>query len=231
MRSPYDLAAWSLLCATFTVIAGCGVVSFIPGLAGIANEPTGLAGEVAAKAVEVADLIGGSEGFGGSLMEGYIAHAPMHLGFHGPDELADIEGVIMVRLHNDAQEDTTFHLSYFAGHMGSVEQMMNVDVAAGEQVTVELPCAEILGVGPLDQPGGVGCHFADGETVDNAMAVPGFLGLDYSCGDLYECSLTPDIDDLDGDGDTEELIITTAGLQAHLGSARLFGHGHMMKGL
>jgi hypothetical protein len=207
------------------------VISFIPGPGDVAGEPTGLPGEVAAKAIEVADLIGGSEGFGGSLMEGYIAHAPMHMGFLGLDELADIDGDIMVRLQNDAPEEATFHLSYFAGHMGSVEQMMDVDVEAGGQVTVELPCAEILGVGPLDQPGGVGCHLADGETVDNTMAVPGFLGLDYSCGGLYECSLTPDIDDLDADGDTEELIITTTSLRAHNGADGPRGHSHMMGGM
>lgn len=48
----------------------------------------------------------------------------------------------------------------------------------------------------------------------------------------YACMLTVDSADLGRDGDTQELIVVTDGLQLHLGPSRLGGnmHGEMMGG-
>jgi hypothetical protein len=43
--------------------------------------------------------------------------------------------------------------------------------------------------------------------------------------------LTVDIDDLDGDGDTEELLATTEALYLHIGPGGISGHGHMGGGM
>ncbi len=211
----------SLTTAAMLLIAGCmnGVVA--PG----GGESTGVAG-VAAKALNVAAQVGGADGFGGSLMDGYIDHMPGQMGFLGADDLAPEATNMMVLVRNESVEDGTFRLSYFASHMGLEEQMLVVAVGAGEEVTVEIPCSEIVGMGPLDGPGEPGCHLEDGEAVDNTMVVPGFLGQDFMCDGTYECVLTRDVDDLDGDGNTEELIIVSDAMEFHMMNGGPTGHGH-----
>jgi hypothetical protein len=103
---------------------------------------------------------------------------------------------------------------------------MDVDVEAGETVTVDIPCGEIVGMGRLDVPGSTACVTADGEEIDNMMSLPGFLGLDYDCGDVYEHFFMRDLDDLDGDGNTEEFIVTSEALNAHLTNGGPTGHHH-----
>ncbi|MHC4444993.1 MAG: hypothetical protein ACYTF1_00955 [Planctomycetota bacterium] len=187
----------------------------------------GLATVVAGKAVNIADLVGGTNGFGGMMMDGYMQHAESMMGFHGSGDLADPNGSDMpVTLHNHSDEDCTFHLTYFTSHMGLDEQVMDVMVTAGLQTTVEIPCSEIIGMGPLEMPGEAGCHLASGEAVANTMAVPCFLGMDYTCGATHEFHLKPDTDDLDGDGDTEELIILSDAMQDHMASGGPMGHMH-----
>lgn len=207
-----------------TLAAGCntGLGSLVP--TGGSTDPDVAA--AASKATQVAGTIGGQTGFGGLFMDGYFDHAPAQMGFLNPADLATADGEVVVRLHNDADEDCTFHLAYFAEHEGLDEQTMDVDVPAGADATVRVPCAEILGMGTLDTPGVPGCHLADGLAVPNTMAVPGFLGLDYQCGGTYEYSLTPDVDDLDGDGDTTELIIISDGMRFHMMGGGPFGHRH-----
>lgn len=181
---------------------------------------------VSGKALEVASHVGGEDGFGGDLMDGYADHMPGQMGFDGVDSLAPEATNMIVQFRNESDEDGTFHMSYFSSHMGLDEQMMDVQVSAGEEVGVEIPCAEIVGIGPLEEPGETGCHLADGEVVDNTMAVPGFLGQDFTCGTTYECVLTKDVDDLDGDGDVEELIILSDAMESHLMNGGPAGHMH-----
>ena len=191
---------------------------------GIGSDPTVSA--VAAKANTVAEFVGGQDGYGGTVMTGYADHAPGQMGFRSASDLALDSGTMMMRLHNQSEEDCTFDMSYVASHMGLDEQMMAVEVAAGETATVEIPCAEMIGMGSLEVPGSRACLLADGEEVDNRMAVPGFLGLDFECGDTYEHFLMPDVDDLDGDGDTEELIIVSDAMEFHMMNGGPTGHGH-----
>lgn len=181
---------------------------------------------VASKAVDVASHVGGSDGFGGTLMDGYVDHMPGHMGFDRVGDLASAGENMMVLVRNESNDDGTFHVSYFSSHMGLDEQVMNVAVGAGEGVTIEIPCSEIVGVGSLDSPGEPGCHLDNGEVVDNMMAVPGFLGEDFTCDGIYECTLTPDVDDLDGDGDTEELIIVSDAMALHMMNGGPTGHMH-----
>jgi hypothetical protein len=58
------------------------------------------------------------------------------------------------------------------------------------------------------------------------MAVPGFLGQDFICEGVFECVLTPDVDDLDVDGDTEELIIISGAMEFHMTDGGPGGHMH-----
>ncbi|MFH0980329.1 MAG: hypothetical protein V2A79_02170 [Planctomycetota bacterium] len=213
-----------LLAAVLVGVAGCGMVGGVPGGGTLAD--TGLVSDVAAKATDIAGQVGGADGFGGALMDGYWEHAPAHMGFWGEGNLATSNGVVTVRLSNQSNQDATVHLSYLASYLGLEEQTRDVDVGAGEEVTVELPCPEIIGVGSFDAPGAIGCHLLTGETVDNVMAVPGFLGMDYACGGTYELLLAPDVDDLDGDGDTEELILLSEGMQMHMLDGGPMGHMH-----
>ncbi|HNO78136.1 MAG TPA: hypothetical protein PKN33_08755 [Phycisphaerae bacterium] len=182
--------------------------------------------DVAAKAERVAASVGGVNGFGGMGMAGYRDHAPSQMGFNSSTDLASSNSQMTVRLHNESDEDCQFRLSYFARHEGLAEQMMNVDVNSGGEMTVNIPCAEMVGMGPMETPGEVGCTLESGDTVPNTMAVPGFLGLDFECGGEYEHFLMPDVDDLDGDGDTEELIIQSQGMQFHLQNGGPGGHRH-----
>ncbi len=214
---------------------GCGMGFTFPGIGGEgtdANGPTGLAGQTAAKARTVADQIGGDDGFGGPLLDDYLSHMDDHMGFHGEEDLANDGQMMAVEFHNESDVDAVFHLVYMASHLGIEDQVTDVEVPAGEEVTVELPCSEIMGLGSLITVGEDAAELADGTTLDNRMCVPGFLGSDYECEDSYFFTLMVDSDDLDGDGDTQELIVVTDGLQLHMGPSGLGGHsqGGMMGG-
>lgn len=200
-------------------VAGC-----LAGCWTAVEEPTGLAALAAARAIDTADRIGGTDGFGGTRMNGYMAHVPLHIGYHGQEDLATADGGILVRLHNDAQEDCTFQLSCSASHMTLDERAVDVVVPAGEETTIELPCSQLVGLGPLDRSCGTGFQLAGGETVNNTMAVPGFLGLDYVWDRLYQCFRTPDIDHLDGDGDTKGLILLSDAMVLHMAHGGPIGH-------
>jgi len=194
--------------------------------AGGAADDGALVSEVAAKAVDVADTIGGENGYGGTMMNGYAAHAEPMMGFAGSNDLAGTGPGMMMQLRNDSDQSCMFAVHYVASAEGVDEQVAEVEVPAGETVDVPLPCSEIVGLGTLDAPGSPGCRHGDGTDVDNRMAVPGFLGMDYTCGGTYGCSLTPDVDDLDGDGDTEELILLSEGMQMHVQNGGPMGHQH-----
>jgi hypothetical protein len=217
------ILAGAVMCVG-VVSAGCGLGFGMMGGAG--DEPTGLAGELAAKAATVADQIGGDDGFGGLLMDDYESHMEDHMGFHGEDDLADDGQMMTVEFHNESDVDAVFHLVYMASHMGIEDQVTDVEVPAGEEVTVELPCSEIMGLGSFTTVGEEAADLADGTTLDNHMSVPGFLGSDYECEDTYSFTLMVDSDDLDGDGDTQELIVVTDGLQLHMGLSGMGGHVH-----
>ncbi len=181
---------------------------------------------VASKAASIASMVGGVDGFGSNAMTGYTSHMPGAMGFYSQANMASETGELMVRLENQWHTDATFHLSYLASHMGLEYILQDVNVAAGESITMTLPCAEIVGLGPLVNPGEPGCHLNDGEAVANTMAVPGLLGQDFSCGDVYTCILTQDIDDLDDDGDLEELILLSDAMTSHLANGGPQGHAH-----
>lgn len=219
------MLGWFQSFSALTVIAviGTGCTNGVIPLGG--GESTDVS-DLAAKALDAATEVGGENGFGGSLMDGYAAHMPGNMGFDGQGDLASDASGMMVLVRNESEQDGTFHVSYVASHMGLEDQMMDVEVPAGEEVTVEIPCSEIVGIGPLNEPGEPGWHFADGEAIDNMMAVPGFLGEDFTCGGVYECVLTPDVDDLDGDGDTEELIIVSDAMEFHMTDGGPTGHRH-----
>jgi mono/diheme cytochrome c family protein len=204
-------------------IAGIACIG-IPDLPGTGDDAT-VAG-VAAKAVDVANNVGGAQGYGGTLMNGYGDHMPGQMGFLDEEDLADPNDHVIIRFHNDSDEDGTFHMGYLASHLGLEEQMMDVSVPAGEEIEVELPCSEIVGLGTLDMPGSPGFHFASDRAVNNMMAVPGFLGLDFVCGSTHNFRLTRDIDDLDGDGDTDEWVCASDPLYGHMEFGGPGGHWH-----
>ncbi|UCE59083.1 MAG: hypothetical protein JSU63_16765 [Phycisphaerales bacterium] len=227
------ITAIRLSSLTVLALAGCNSLAGAPDM-GDSGDTDGLVSDVATKALSVASAVGGVDGFGGTLMDGYYDHMPAHMGFTVQSDLAPADGSLTVRLHNEADEPCEFHLAYFAGHLGLQERLLDVEVAVGEQVTVDLPCSEIVGAGSLDSPGEAGCHLQSGEAIFNTMAVPGFFGQDFACDSVYEVFLTPDVDDLDGDGDTEELIILSDGMRFHLMDGgphgHLHGHGQGMMG-
>lgn len=195
-----------------------------------AGEPTGLTAEVAEKALAIGEQIGGEDGFGGTAVSDYLFHAEDHMGFHGMDNLAVAAGHMTIVLRNESREDSTFAVAFVASHMGIDEQILEVEVPAFGEATVELPCSEIIGLGSLTSVGEVAVQLADGTVLENTMCVPAFLGSDYLCENVYHGFLTPDVDDLDADGDTEELIVTTEALYFHAGPGGAGGHGHMMMG-
>jgi len=210
------------------LMAGCGMGFPFLNVLGVTGDalPSGLTGQVASKAISVADQIGDQGGFGGLFMNGYESHMMPHMGFHGLADLADPDGGVSIKLSNDSDEDCTFIVTYFASHLSLEEQTSEVAVPAGQEITTVLPCSEIVGLGPLEQPGGLGCRLADGEEISNTMAVPGFLGTDYDCNMIFHFSLVHDVDDLDGDGDTEELVLLSDALLNHMTSFGPFGHMH-----
>jgi len=148
------------------------------------------------------------------------------MGFRNMGDLADENDQMHVRFHNESDAECIFHLAYIASHMGLDEQTMNVTVGPGETLDVDIPCAEILGLGSVAEGGETACELGDGEMFSNEYCVPGFMHADYACDGTFECFLAPDEDDVDGDGDTEELIATTQPLHEHLGQGGMMGRGH-----
>jgi len=181
---------------------------------------------VDAKAAAVAGQVGGVGGFGGTMMDGYFEHAEQQIHFESVDDLADPNGTMMISAQNGSTQPCTVHIAYVTSPIGLDEQTEDADVAAGEEITIEIPCAEMVGMGALETTGVAACHLADGQAVDNVMSVPGFLGLDYQCGPIYAFILTPDTDDLDGDGDTEELIMQSEAMRLHAFDGGPMGHMH-----
>jgi hypothetical protein len=207
--------------AVVAMLFGCGCSGF-----SIPTADELLVSGVSAKAEELALDVGGEGGFGGMMMAGFADHVPGGLGFWQADDLAPEGSMMTVRFYNDSDTNCTFDLSYIAARMDLDEQETAVDVVAGDDVTVEIDCAEIVGLGSLDTPGDVGCRLEDGEEFDNLMVVPGFLNLDYACGGMYSYYLQPDVDDVDGDGDTEELIVFSDALLMHLEDGGPTAHQH-----
>ena len=170
---------------------------------------------LSAKAVEVAEQIGGG-GFGGAALADYEVSVEDEVDFNTNGDLAEEDATLSLQFRNQTQQRCTFRLRYVAAYMGLDEQLEDVSVEAGEDLEITVPCCEILGLGSLAEPGSEGCLLADGQTVDNTMAVPAFLGADFSCGQTYELKLCQDVDDLDGDGDTEELICQSGAMERHM---------------
>ncbi|GMU23466.1 MAG: hypothetical protein AMXMBFR13_35440 [Phycisphaerae bacterium] len=184
---------------------------------------------VAEKAAQVASLIGGPTGFGGMSMSGYMQAAPSQMGFNSSSDLATPGGMMTVRMHNQAGQACTFHLAYSSSQADPSDQTQDVTVPAGQTGTVQIPCAEIMGLGSLNDSQAVGCTLADGRTFANMMAVPGFLNMDYACGSAYDMYCTPDTADLDGDGDVDEFITMSNAMQTHMQSmsGAMMGGGMM----
>lgn len=195
-------------------------------LAGLMGEtPTGLTADLAAKAEQVAREIGGTAGFGGPMMDGYFDHMDDHMGFHDSADLADASGTISVTFTNDSSQPCTFHFAFMRSQDGLNTQTRDVEVRAGQSMTVEMPCAEIVGMGDLTDVGAPAGDTTDGVEYDNRYCVPGFLNSDYACGGEFACSLTADVNDVDQDGDTTELIMQTSGMQQHMRSGGMGRHG------
>lgn len=199
----------------------------IEGLPNLSN-PTGLVAKIASKAEAVARQTGSPGGFGGKMMDGYAGRMPMHIGFHDETALAEPGSFVMVGMVNASSQDCVFHLSHVSSQMGASEHTMEVSAPAGGSVTVQILCPEILGMGPMEMPGQPGCHLADGQPVVNTMAVPGFMGMDYSCGDEFMFRLMTDVNDLDHDGDRQELIIMSQAMEQFMQSGFPMGIGQMM---
>lgn len=208
----------ALLCA-ITFLSGCIDI-------GSPNASGDLAPLVDAKAATVAEQVGGVAGFGGMMMNGYFDHAEQSIHFDSASDLADPGATMTISVENDSTQACSFHVAFIASHMGLDEQVEDGDVPAGEQTTIEIPCAEMIGMGSLESPGEAACHLADGQAVDNIMSVPAFLGLDYQCGQMYQFMLTTDVNDLDGDGDTEELIMQSDAMRMHSLNGGPTGHMH-----
>lgn len=199
---------------------GCSSIS------GLLDDGETLAPAVSAKAEAVAAHVGGQQGFGGTMMTGYFNHSPTGMGFANDGDLADPRAGMMIHLRNESTQVSTCHLTYVASYDGLDEQRVDVEVPPGGDTVVPIPCCEIVGMGRLETPGSVACHLADGQAIDNTMSVPGFLNLDYECGQSHWFMLTPDVDDLDEDGDTDELIMLSQGMQMHMLDGGPIGHHH-----
>jgi hypothetical protein len=184
-----------------------------------------VAGEVAAKAQAVAQAIGGADGFGGMRMNGYIGHMDEHMGFHGASELAQAGGHMSMELTNMSDQGCTFHLAFISSPDGVDEQLQDVTVPAGQAVTIEMPCSELVGMGSLTNVDEMACHLEDGTEFDNRMSVPGFLNSDFECGGSFGCTLMQDTDDLDQDGDTQEFVVVTSAMLSHMAQNGMMPHG------
>lgn len=189
------------------------------------TSPTGLTADVAAKAQQVAQQIGGVTGCGGNLMNGYMDHMDSYMGFDNAQDLAAAGGHMTIELTNSAGQACTFHVAFLSSAAGIGQQIRDVSVAAGQTVTVDLPCSEIVGMGSIDAVGQSAGQLADGTQFDNRMCVPGFLGSDFSCGGTFRCTLMQDINDLNQNGNTQELIAVTNSMLSHMGPSGMNPHG------
>lgn len=218
----------TLVSTAAAFVAGC-----VPGfdLSGaLESDTTDLVAGVSAKAEDAAQQVGGPTGFGGEQMQGYRQHFGSMMGFRNAGDLADADGQVRVRFHNESDEECTFHLAYIASHMGLEEQTRDVTVGAGETLDVDIPCAELLGLGSTTEVDATACELGNGQALGNQYCVPGFMHADYDCSGTFECFVGPDQDDVDGDGNTTELVATTQSLHEHLGQNGMMmgqGHGHM----
>ncbi len=222
---------WTSFVVVGSIVVSLAAQGCTPGSVLPAGDGSDSAATVAAKATEVASRIGGASGFGGMQMSGYLQNGMPHMGFNSQTNLASPGSMMTVMLHNQALQNCTFHVTHFSSLDGSTEKTQDVNVPAGGETEVQIPCAEIVGAGPLDTPGGVGCVLADGQQVSNMMTVPGFMGMDYACGATYHMYLTPDTDDLNGNGNTNELILMSEAMQTHMQSGGMMGNtggGNMM---
>ncbi|MEK7710999.1 MAG: hypothetical protein AAB341_03800 [Planctomycetota bacterium] len=214
---------------TRELLIAAGAASLAVGCTNIAGLPgtdAALAPLVSSKATDVAEQIGGERGFGGTMMDGYLAHGGPGMGFATIDDLADPDGVVTIQLVNQTAQNATFHLAYFAGHLSLDDQLSDVAVPADSETTLDIPCSDIVGLGDLNMPGAMGCHLEDGDEVGNTFAVPMFFGLDFACGDTINFTLTEDADDLDQDGDVDEPVLLSDGFLMHLEDGGPTGHQH-----
>lgn len=215
---------WSAACVSSLAIglAGCvpGGLSDLTG----SQAPTGVAAEVAAKAESVAANIGGANGFGGEVMNGFSGHMDEHMGFHGTEDLAQDGSMMTMQLANQSGQPCTFHLAFISSPDGVQEQTQDVTVDPGESVNFQMPCAEMVGMGSLTSVGQMAAHMGDGTEVSNRFCVPGFLNSDFNCGGAFSCTLMRDADDLDQDGDTQEFVAVTSAMQSHTGQNAMSPH-------
>lgn len=188
--------------------------------------PTGVAAEVAAKAESVAANIGSTSGFGGAIMNGFSSHMDDHMGFHGTEYLAQHGGLMTMELANQSGQPCTFHLAFISSPDGVQEQTQDVTVDPGESVNFEMPCAEVVGMGSLTNVGQMAAHMGDGTEIDNRFCVPGFLNSDFDCSGDFSCTLMQDANDLDQDGDTQEVVAVTSAMQRHMGQNGMSSHGN-----
>ncbi len=209
-------------------LVGCGnqAGSLFSSLFG---KPTGLAGEIASKASTIANLIGGTDGYGGMAMNDYRSGMEDHMGFHSTSNLAGTGDHMTMMLHNNSSQTCTFHIQYLSSPLGSGEQAMDVTVPAGTTQTINMPCSEIVGLGDLTNVGDSAVSMMDGTMIDNRMCVPGFMGTDYHCGDTFNCYVGHDTNDLNGNGDTHEMMAFTQAMQMHMNEGG-HGMGSMMGG-
>ncbi len=181
-----------------------------------AATPSGLAAAVADKVEAIARRVGDPNGFAPGVVEDFFSHMGPHMGFRSLADLADPNAPLRIELVNDANQPCVFHLSWIASHAGLDEQTLDVIVGPQDREPLELPCAEIVGLGTLDAPGTPAAHLDDGTPLENRFCVPGFLHDAFECGGMMRVVLAPDRDDLDNDHDTDELIVTTDVLWAHI---------------
>lgn len=228
MRTRVATAATALgLFVTGCVISPTGLLDSLFDLP--AATPTGIAAAVADKAEAIARRVGDPNGFAPGVVEDFFSHMGPHMGFRSMADLADPNAPLRIELVNDANQPCVFHLSWIASHEGLDEQTLDVVVGPGDSEQVELPCAEIVGLGTLDEPGAPAAHLDDGTPLENRYCVPGFLHDAFECGGMMQAVLAPDADDLDNDGDTDELIVTTGVLWAHMrGRGPMHGSPAMM---
>lgn len=215
MRTLVATAATGL----WLIAAGCAISpnALLDSLFDLPAAPSGLAAEVADKAEAIGRRVGDPNGFAPGLVEDFAGHMGAHMGFRGMADLADPNAPLHVELLNDSNEPCVFHVTWIASHQGLDEQTLDVVVAPRDREQVELPCAGIVGLGALDEPGSPATHLDDGMPLDNRYCVPGFLHDAFECAGTMQVMLSPDADDLDNDGDTAELIVTTEVLWEHMG--------------
>lgn len=178
---------------------------------------------------QITSQIGVAGGYGGTMMGGYMQNMPMHMGFLTSANLAEPGATMTVKLHNETDQQATFHLMYLSSPQGLTMQIKDVTVDANSEQDVELPLSEMVGAGVLSEPGSIGCVLGNGQTVGNLMAVPGFLGVDYESGGTFEFFLQVDTQDLDRDGSTTDLILTSSSLNKWAGG--MMGGNGMMGGI